>query len=227
MPFPKRLLIPNEELILDLRPHPVALALPVLVVVAELVVAIWLTLTFDFSSWIWWAIVVVVFVIYPLRRLIWWLTSNFAVTTERVIHREGFIAKRSMEIPLEAINDVRFDQGIWDRIVGAGSLRISSASEFGTNTFNHIRHPEEVQKTIYHQGEMNKKRMYQGDRAAPAAEAAAASSGAPPAPAGTTAPPPGAPSTTTELERLAKLRDDGVLTEAEFQAQKAKVLGQG
>jgi hypothetical protein len=36
----------------------------------------------------------------------------------------------------------------------------------------------------------------------------------------------GRPSTTTELERLAKLRDDGVLTEAEFQAQKARVLGQ-
>ena len=227
MPFPKRLLIPNEELILDLRPHPVALALPVLVVVAELVVAIWLTVTIDFTSWIWWAIVVVIFVVYPLRRLIWWLTSIFAVTTDRVIHREGFIAKRSMEIPLEAINDVRFDQGIWDRVVGAGTLRISSASEFGTSSFTHIRHPEEVQKTIYHQGEMNKKRMYQGDHAAPAAEAAAASSGAPPAPVGTTAPPPGAPSTTTELERLAKLRDDGVLTEAEFQAQKAKVLGQG
>ena len=226
MPFPKRLLIPNEELILDLRPHPVALALPVLVVVAELVVAIWLTLTFDFNSWIWWAIVVVVFVLYPLRRLIWWLTSNFAVTTERVIHREGFIAKRSMEIPLEAINDVRFEQGIWDRIVGAGTLRISSASEFGTNSFTHIRHPEEVQKTIYHQGEMNKKRMYQGEAAASSAEAAAAAVGAPPAPAGTTTP-PSAPSTTTELERLAKLRDDGVLTEAEFQAQKSKILGEG
>ena len=226
MPFPKRLLIPDEELILDLRPHPVALALPVLVVVAELVVAIWLILTFDFNAWIWWAIVVVVFVLYPLRRLIWWLTSNFAVTTERVIHREGFIAKRSMEIPLEAINDVRFEQGIWDRIVGAGTLRISSASEFGTNSFTHIRHPEEVQKTIYHQGEMNKKRMYQGEAAASSAEAAAAAVGAPPAPAGTTMP-PSAPSTTTELERLAKLRDDGVLTEAEFQAQKSKILGEG
>ena len=219
MPFPKRLLIPDEELILDLRPHPVALALPVIVVVAELAAAIWLTATFDFSSWIWWALAVVIFVLYPLRRLIWWLTSNFAVTTDRVIHREGFIAKRSMEIPLEAINDVRFDQGIWDRIVGAGTLRISSASEFGTNTFNHIRHPEEVQKTIYHQGEMNKKRMYQGDRAGSLADAAA--------PAGTTSPSQGAPSTTTELERLAKLRDDGVLTEAEFEAQKARVLGQG
>ena len=219
MPFPKRLLIPDEELILDLRPHPVALALPVIVVVAELAVAIWLTATVDFSSWIWWALFLVIFVLYPLRRLIWWLTSNFAVTTDRVIHREGFIAKRSMEIPLEAINDVRFDQGIWDRIVGAGTLRISSASEFGTNTFNHIRHPEEVQKTIYHQGEMNKKRMYQGDRAGSPVDAAA--------PAGTTSPSQGAPSTTTELERLAKLRDDGVLTEAEFEAQKARVLGQG
>ena len=216
MTFPKRLLIPNEELILDLRPHPVALALPVLVVVAELAAAIWLTLTFDFRSWIWWAAVVVIFVVYPLRRLIWWLTSNFAVTTDRVIHREGFIAKRSMEIPLEAINDVRFDQGIWDRMVGAGTLRISSASEFGTNTFTHIRHPEEVQKTIYHQGELNKKRMYLGESAAvaPAAPAAPAS-------------PPGAPSATSELERLAKLRDDGVLTEQEFQTQKAKILGQG
>jgi hypothetical protein len=31
---------------------------------------------------------------------------------------------------------------------------------------------------------------------------------------------------TTELERLAELRDKGVLTEAEFQNQKKKILGQ-
>jgi hypothetical protein len=37
---------------------------------------------------------------------------------------------------------------------------------------------------------------------------------------------PSAPSATTELERLAKLRADGILTETEFQAQKAKILGQ-
>ena len=60
------------------------------------------------------------------------------------------------------------------------------------------------------QGEINKKRMYQGD--------------APPMGSPAT---PSAPSTTTELERLARLRADGVLTEEEFQAQKAKILGQG
>jgi uncharacterized membrane protein YdbT with pleckstrin-like domain len=212
MPFPTNLLIEGENLVLDLRPHPVQLVLPALYTIAVPVVAGFLASWLGGPWWLWPAIWILAMLLYPVPRLIRWLTSNFAVTTERVIHRQGWIAKRSMEIPLEAINDVRFEQGIFDRIVGAGTLLISSASEFGTNSFDDIRHPEEVQKTIYHQGEMNKKRMYQGDRAA--------------APPPSTPMAPAAPSATTELERLAKLRADGVLTEDEFQAQKAKILGQ-
>lgn len=208
MAFPKRLLIEGEQLVLDLRPHWIALVMPVLGVIAILVVQYFLYQLndswFDDSSFVNMAIgivAVVAIVAFPVRRFVAWFTSNFAVTSDRVIHREGFIAKRSMEIPLEAINDVRFEQGVIDRMVGAGSLLISSASETGTNTFRDIRHPEEVQRTIYHQGELNKKRMYHGDQPAPVA-----------------------PSATVELERLAKLRADGVLTEEEFQAQKAKIL---
>lgn len=208
MAFPKRLLIEGEQLVLDLRPHWIALVMPVLGVIVILVVQYFLYQLndswFDDSSFVNMAIgilAVVAIVAFPLRRFVAWFTSNFAVTSDRVIHREGFIAKRSMEIPLEAINDVRFEQGVIDRMVGAGSLLISSASETGTNTFRDIRHPEEVQRTIYHQGELNKKRMYHGDQPAPVA-----------------------PSATAELERLAKLRADGVLTEEEFQAQKAKIL---
>jgi uncharacterized membrane protein YdbT with pleckstrin-like domain len=210
MPFPRRLLIPGEQLVLDLRPHPIALAMPILITVVGFVAAWWLSATTNFADLLWWLLLLLVIVVVVVPRVIAWLTSNFAVTSDRVIHRQGFIAKRSMEIPLEAINDVRFEQGIVDRMVGAGTLVISSASEFGRNSFDDIRHPEEVQKVIYEQGERNKKRMYHGDRAdAPSAA------------------PPNAPSATTELERLAKLRADGVLTEEEFQAQKARVLGQG
>ena len=211
MPFPRRLLIPDEQLVLDLRPHPIALVMPSLVTIVGFVAASWLTAKTDVADWVWWVLFLILLVVYPVPKLIAWLTSNFAVTSDRVIHRQGFIAKRSMEIPLEAINDVRFEQGILDRMVGAGTLVISSASEFGRNTFDDIRHPEAVQKVIYEQGESNKKRMYQGS---------AAGQGPPP-------PPPAAPSATTELERLARLRADGVLSEEEFQAQKAKILGQG
>jgi uncharacterized membrane protein YdbT with pleckstrin-like domain len=203
MAFPRRLLIDGEELVLDLRPHPVALALPAIVTVLTLVVGIWLMTIAD-GVWVWVALAAtaLVLIAYPLRRLTDWLTSHFVVTSDRIIHRQGLIAKSSMEIPLEAINDVRFEQGVFDRLVGAGTLIVQSASEAGREEFAHIRKPEDVQKTIYHQGELNQTRMRGGSGAA-------------------------APSPTTELERLADLRAKGVLTEAEFQAQKAKILGSG
>jgi membrane protein YdbS with pleckstrin-like domain len=211
MPFPRRLLIEGEELVLDLRPHWVALVGPALVAIVGLIAAVWITpVMSDSTEWIPWVVYVVLLLVYPVPKLVAWLTSNFAVTSDRVIHREGFIAKRSMEIPLEAINDVRFDQGVIDRMLGAGTLVIQSASEQGRQVFDNIRDPEGVQRTIYHEGERNKERMYQGR----------GGSATPP-------PPPAAPSVTTELERLADLRAKGILTEDEFQAQKARVLGDG
>jgi Short C-terminal domain len=88
--------------------------------------------------------------------------------------------------------------------------------------FGDIRNPEYVQKTIYQQGELNKDRMYRGmgRDSAPAVQAPSATSGVT-----TPAMPPASASTTGELERLAELRNRGVLTEDEFQSQKKKILG--
>ena len=213
MSFPKRLLVPGEELVLDLRPHWIALFLPTLATIGVVIVGFWLISKFDgVVNWVVLAAMAILLISYPLRRVIWWLTSYFVVTSDRLIHREGWIAKHSMEIPLEAINDVRFKQTVFERIIGAGTLVVQSASESGREEFRAIRNPEDVQKTIYHQGEMNQQRMFR-----PAGTMAA-----PPPPTGV----PMAPSTVTELERLADLRAKGVLTEDEFQAQKARILGQ-
>ncbi len=203
MAFPERLLIEGEELVLDLRPHPVALLLPAFLSVLGLIAAIWLWTVDSVQWWLGWSGFLVLQLVYVLPRFLNWWTSLFAVTSDRIIHRSGWISKYSMEIPLEAINDVRFEQGVFDRMVGAGSLVIQSASEQGRQVFEDVRDPEGVQRTIYEQGEKNKKRMYQGDQA-----------------------PPAAPSTVSELERLARLHTDGVLSDEEFAAQKAKILGQ-
>ena len=215
MAFPRRLLVPGEELVLDLRPHWIALVLPALATAGIVIVGFWLVSKANATlDKVILAGMAILLIVYPLRRLIWWLTSYFVVTSDRLIHREGWIAKHSMEIPLEAINDVRFAQGIFERVIGAGTLVVQSASESGREEFKAIRHPEDVQKTIYHQGEMNQERMFRPAATPPTPE--------PPRPPG----PPLAPSTVTELERLGDLRAKGVLTEAEFQAQKARILGQ-
>ena len=214
MGFPTRLLVPGEELVLDLRPHWIALAVAALVALIEVAVAIWIFTLVDGLNWLILLVLAIALVAYPVRRLVWWLTSHFVVTTDRIIHREGWFAKRSMDIPYEAVNDVRFNQSVFERIIGAGSLIIHSASEAGRQEFRAIRDPEEVQKAIYHEREKNQQRMFNPQ---------AGASAPPPSPV---APPGAAPSVVTELERLADLRAKGVLTEEEFQAQKARILGQ-
>jgi Bacterial PH domain/Short C-terminal domain len=227
MPFPRKLLIENEQLVLELRPHWIALAMPAIVTI--LVIVGWfLAVSYgpdsgtgrDVTFWGATAIAIFVLIWFPVRRFVAWVTTYFVVTSDRVIHREGWIAKRSMEIPLEAINDVRFHQRVLERMIGAGDLIISSASEFGREVFGDIRNPEHVQKTIYEQGELNKDRMYRGvgRDSAPAVRAPATSG------ATTPAMPPASASTTGELERLAELRNRGVLTEDEFQSQKKRIL---
>jgi uncharacterized membrane protein YdbT with pleckstrin-like domain len=205
--FPRKLLIDGEDIVVELRPHWIALVAPIAVTI--LVVVGW-GLAFGWApdagagrtTVVWGAAIVaaLLLLVYVLPRVVAWATSIFVVTTDRIIHRRGLVAKYSMEIPLEAINDVRFQQGVFERLIGAGDLIIESAGERGRQVFADIRHPEEVQREIYAQGEQNKERMYQGG------------------------PPRGVPSTAGELERLADLRDRGVLTPEEFEAQKRRIL---
>ena len=49
MSFPKRLLVPGEELVLDLRPHWIALFLPTLATIGVVIVGFWLISKFDGS----------------------------------------------------------------------------------------------------------------------------------------------------------------------------------
>jgi uncharacterized membrane protein YdbT with pleckstrin-like domain len=135
-----------------------------------------------------------------------WATSHFVVTSDRVIHRSGWLAKRSMEMPLERINDVTFTQSVLERLVGAGSLRIQSASEYGQNHFRDIRRPEDVQKLIYEMAEANEARMRGGGTTTETIET---QSGSPLA----------------EIERLGRLKERGLLSEEEFETQKRRLLG--
>lgn len=205
MAFPRRLLVEGEELVLDLRPHWIALVAPVGVALLALGGWAFVASRYDGAAvWVALAAALILIVGFSGRKAVDWATSHFVLTSDRVLHRRGLVAKHSMEIPLEHINDVRFSQNVLERMINAGTLTIQSASEQGREVFENIREPEEVQKRIYKIGEENKTRMYQGPSAGQRAVA---------------------PSVTTELERLADLRAKGILTEEEFQAQKAKVLG--
>ena len=63
MAFPKRLLIEGESLVLDLRPHPIALALPALYTLVLTVAVVWLGAWIGGPGWVWPAVWVVAMLI--------------------------------------------------------------------------------------------------------------------------------------------------------------------
>jgi uncharacterized membrane protein YdbT with pleckstrin-like domain len=216
MPFPRRLLADHEELILDLRPHWIGLVWPIAQTTVALV-AYFAAGYFTPGSWPGWVdwvrfyALALFILVYPLRHVIAWLTSHFVLTSDRLIRREGWFAKRSMEMPLERINDVRFEQSVLERVVGAGDLVIESGGEYGQNLFSDIRRPEDVQKLIYEKAEEN---QYRTPGTTPPTRAS-----------GTETITTAGGSPLDEIERLAALKERGLITDEEFEIQKRRLLG--
>jgi uncharacterized membrane protein YdbT with pleckstrin-like domain len=131
-------------------------------------------------------------------QVIKWRTTYFVVTSHRLIYREGVVARNGVEIPLDRLNNVNFNQSIVERLLGVGDVLIESAGRDGQQTFTDISQPEKVQNII-HQAIQN---LATGNTGVVSAFAGVAG----------------------ELERLEALRDRGTLTDAEFREQKRRLL---
>ncbi|MEE9416376.1 MAG: PH domain-containing protein [Acidimicrobiales bacterium] len=207
MAFSKDLLSADEEIVLDLRPHWWFLVPAGAILVVSLLIAG--AIAFFLGGGIGYIIAAVVllpalanFVMTYMK----WTTTNFVITNERIISREGVAAKRGIEIPLDRVNTVFFNQTVFERMIGAGDLAIESAGEGGRQNFSDVRRPNVVQSEIYRVIEgFEDNRLERLARAATSGVAAA-------------------PSIPEQIEQLDGLRQQGVLTEQEFQAKKKELL---
>ncbi|HWH34772.1 MAG TPA: PH domain-containing protein [Acidimicrobiales bacterium] len=201
MAFPARLLNEGEEIVLDLRPHWSVFALPALALVA----AVGLLVALSAWGWPeWLQMVSAVLTLAALGRFAVryarWAATNFVVTTDRLIHRRGVVSKQGIEIPLERVNTVFFRQTLLERLLRTGDLVIESGGERGRQAFSDIPRPSLVQNEIYRQIEDNHERMYGGSKG------------------------PAELSLVEQLERLDGLRLRGVVSQVEFEAEKARLL---
>ena len=80
-----------------------------------------------------------------------WRTTHYVITTHRVLIRVGILHHHGRDIALGRINDVSFEQSLWDRIIGAGTLMVESAGESGQEVLHNIPHADRVQAVINRQ----------------------------------------------------------------------------
>ena len=134
MGLPTKLLGENEQVILHLRTHAKALVLPALVLlVAAIASGFAVALVPDtWQPWGGWTIlvlallVVIVWVVVPFLR---WMTTTYTLTNRRIITRRGIITKKGHDLPLTRINNAAYERGLLDRILGCGTLVLTTAAE--------------------------------------------------------------------------------------------------
>lgn len=155
MAFPHRLLADEEHIVLDMHPHWKRLLVPSLllpVVVGLATYLIFLVPSGSARTPLQWAIVAVAVVVL-LRFSVWpwvtWQTTNYVLTTRRVVIRRGVFARSGRDIPLTRVNDVSFHHSLFDRMLGCGTLTIESAGERGQVALPEVPDVELVQREVY------------------------------------------------------------------------------
>ncbi len=199
MSYVQRLLIPGEVVLHQARRsiYP-TFAGPVLATVAVLAATAALAVLVPGALLVAWVLPIV-----PLAWMAWrylyWVNKIYMVTNHRVLKLEGVFTKSHTDASLDKINDMTLVQGLLGRMIGYGDLAIATANEDASVTYHFLDEPVEFKRQA----------LMSRESASPGNEPSAAAEDDPIA----------------RLERLGALREKGVVTEEEFQAAKAHLLG--
>jgi uncharacterized membrane protein YdbT with pleckstrin-like domain len=124
--------------------------------------------------------------------------DEFVVTDRRVIHKMGLVAHETRQCPLSKIQDVTVDQTVPGRLFGYGDLGVETASERGQIVFPSIRDPEQLRTAIWtHVGTGGEVAAAEPVRAANAA---------------------------SRMAELKQMKENGLLTEAEYEGKRREIL---
>ena len=201
MAWPEDALSHDEEIISSFRPHWKLLFIPFLWFIGLSIAIGFVAVAFDWLQWVLLVVLAGLLIYFVIRPLVAWWTTQYVLTTERLITRKGLIAKSGVEIPLERITNVNFNQSVFERILGAGDLLVESAGSTGQSKFSDIPHPDDFQALLYKVREQR----------------TIALSGNPQAPQAT-------PTQADAIRDLAKLKDEGLITDEEYEAKRRELL---
>jgi uncharacterized membrane protein YdbT with pleckstrin-like domain len=165
MPFPKRLLAEDEDVVLDLHPHWKQLVVPLLLIPVVCGVASYVAFILPDDSArtaLRWVIAVAAALIL-LRFSLWpylkWQTTHYVLTTRRVVIRQGVFGRSGRDIPLTRVNDVSFRHSLFERVLRCGTLTIESAGEHGQVVLPEVPQVEAVQREVYKRVEAEVRRQ--------------------------------------------------------------------
>jgi hypothetical protein len=154
MPFPRRLLTEDEEVVVEIRPHWAFLGRPLVVAVGVVTFAIAVMVAFSSAPpWVLYVLLIAVALsaLWLSGRLVRWFATSLVVTTTRIVQRSGVLGRNGLELRLERVNQLSYHQNILDRILRTGQLHVEVGGETGVVVFDRVPRPSAVQSIITEQ----------------------------------------------------------------------------
>jgi uncharacterized membrane protein YdbT with pleckstrin-like domain len=150
MGYVERHLLPNEHVLYKTRLHWVLFLKPGLVVVAGLVLA-GLLAQVPQPAWLWWVgvAVAVVGLLWSFVHFVELMTSEFAVTTTRLIFKVGLIARYTTELLLAKVESIGVNQGLLGRLLNFGDLVVTGTGG-AREVFRRVRDPIGFRNHVQH-----------------------------------------------------------------------------
>ncbi len=145
-------LLDGEEIVYLTRRHKIIFAYPViwLLLSAILFGVKWVFVfkpEINFALMIFSGIFLAASIIHALMIWILYISAEFGITNQRVIVKEGFLKRKTVEVFLKSVESVQVDQSIWGRILNFGTIIVSGTGGV-TDPLNMIRKPLDFKKQV-------------------------------------------------------------------------------
>ncbi len=151
MAFPRKLLAPGEQIVLEAHPNWSILLPRVALAIAAIAGSVAVAVSWS-SAPLWVGYILLAVGLLGLggvlAKVVTWRSTTLVVTSARVVYRTGALHRLGREIPLNRVQDVTYRQSLVERLLGAGSLTVESAGQAGREPFPDIAHPALVQSLI-------------------------------------------------------------------------------
>jgi uncharacterized membrane protein YdbT with pleckstrin-like domain len=138
-------LLPNERIVARTARNKIVLVLPMLFAVVFAAAGVGALLSHQAVG----LVVLLLVLAAAIGGIAWMLyrSADFAVTTSRLILKQGLISRRTLELQLNKVEAVNVDQSLFGRILGYGTLQVGGTG--GTKeVFSIVNHPDAFRTAV-------------------------------------------------------------------------------
>ena len=151
MALPRKFLNEDEELLAELHPHWIFLFGPLFTSIGVWAAIIVLVVVWhNPPGWTNYPLLVIALIpgLWLLGRYVRWRSYDVALTSTRILVRQGILGRDTVQLRLQRITEVNIRQALIERLLGTGSLVIDVQGEDDSLTLEYMRKPAVVQRVI-------------------------------------------------------------------------------